>query len=241
MTEQFWFKDPAVLFRSDTWTRFVPIQSMTTTEALNSVVRFTVYSSVLLFVSTQNQSYLYAIPIVALASIVLHQLFPQGKKLETFMDSFAKPTSKKYTMPTLDNPFMNVILTDIQDNPNRPDAAPISDKEVRNEVHKAFRQTREIQMDTSDLFDQTQAMRTFHTMQSARVPNDQDAFLSFLAKGHDEEDTSSAAPSRGGKLLSEGHINSRGAMQNLPSSTAKPTGTTPLGNAPPAAAKQTAL
>lgn len=241
MTEQFWFKDPSVLFRSDTWTRFVPIQSMTTTEALNSVVRFTVYSSVLLFVSTQTQSYLYAIPIVALASIVLHQLFPQGKKLEAFMDSFAKPTSKKYTMPTPDNPFMNVNLTDIQDNPNRPDAAPITDKDVRTAVHKAFRQTREIHMDTSDLFDQTQAMRTFHTLQSARVPNDQDGFLSFLAKGHDEEDTSSAPLSRGAKLLSEGYANARGAVRNLKTSTCKPEGTTPLGTAPPAAAEQTTL
>lgn len=241
MTEQFWFKDPAVLFRSDTWTRFVPIQSMTTTEALNSVVRFTVYSSVLLFVSTQNQSYLYAIPIVAIASIVLHQLFPHGKKLETFMESFARPTSKKYTMPTPDNPFMNVNLTEIQDNPNRPDAAPTSDREVRNAIHKAFKQTRNIHMDTSDLFDQTQAMRTFHTLQSARVPNDQDGFLSFLSKGHDDEDVSSAAPSRGGKLLSESHVNARGAMRDLPSSTAKPEGTTPLGDAPPAAAKHLGL
>ncbi len=241
MTEQFWFKDPAVLFRSDTWTRFVPIQSMTTTEALNSVVRFTVYSSVLLFVSTQNQSYLYAIPIVALASIVLHQLFPQGKKLEAFMDSFAKPTSKNYTMPTPDNPFMNVMLTEIQDNPNRPDAAPISDKEVRNAIHKAFSKTREIHMDTSDLFDQTQAMRTFHTLQSARVPNDQDGFLSFLAKGYDEEDFSSAPPSRGGKLLSEGYVNARGSVHNLKTSTCKPTGTTPLGSGPPTPAEQTTL
>jgi hypothetical protein len=241
MTEQFWFKDPAVLFRSDTWTRFVPIQSMTTTEALNSVVRFTVYSAVLLFVSTQKQSYLYAIPIVAIASIVLHQLFPKGKTLETFMDSFAKPSSKKYTMPTPDNPFMNVNLTDIQDNPDRQDAAPISDKEVRSAVHKAFKQTRNIQMDTSDLFDQTQAMRTFHTLQSARVPNDQDGFLSFLAKGYDEEDTSSAAPSRGGKLLSEGYVHARGAMRDLPSSTSKPEGTVPLGDGSPATAKQATL
>jgi hypothetical protein len=140
-------------------------------------------------------------------------------------------------MPTPDNPFMNVILTDIQDNPNRPDAAPITDKDVRTAVHKAFKQTREIHMDTSDLFDQTQAMRTFHTLQSARIPNDQDGFLSFLAKGYDEEDLSSAPPSRGGKLLSEGYVNARGAVRNLQTSTCKPTGTMPLGDVPPAASK----
>jgi hypothetical protein len=234
MTELFWFKEPLVLFKSDTWTRFVPTQTMTTTEALNSVLRFAIYSSILLFASTGKVEYLYTIPVVALATIILHQLFPNGKKLETFIDSF-KPSSKKYTMPTPDNPFMNVILTDIGDNPDRPDAAPTDDKEVRNAIHKAFKQTRNIHMDTSDLFDQTQAMRTFHTLQSARVPNDQDGFLSFLAKGYDEPDVSSAFLARGGKSLSETHITARGTMRDLESTTSKPTGTGPLGTSPSSA------
>jgi hypothetical protein len=226
MTEKFWFDDPSILFQADKWANFVPLQSMTTTEALNSVLRFAIYSSILLTATTGNTSYIYAAPVVALASILLHKLFPHGKKLEAYLD-YVKPTSKKYTMPTPDNPFMNVVLTDIVDNPDRGDAAPVDDKEVRNQIYKAFQKTRDIHMDTSDLFDQTQAMRTFHTLQSAKVPNDQDGFLSFLAKGYDAEDTSSAAPSRGGKLLSEGHSSARGSMSGLESTTTKPTGTFP--------------
>jgi hypothetical protein len=170
---------------------------------------------------------MYAVPIVALASIVLFYLFPNGRRIESYLNS-AGPTSKEYTMPTPDNPFMNVQLTEILDNPNRPDAAPITDKSVRLAIHKAFQKTRNIYMDTSDLFDQTQAMRTFHTLQSAKVPNDQDAFLSWLAKGYDEPDTSAAPLARGGKLLSEGHVPAHGSMAGLPSSTTKPVGTTPL-------------
>ena len=204
MPEQFWFSDPSVLFQQDTWTLFVPTQSMTTTEALNAVLRFTIYASVVLALFTGTPSYLIAIPMVAVVSVILHQLFPNGKKLET---------------------FMNVLLTD---KPDRPDAAPVSDKKVRAQIYKAFQQTSDIYMDTSDLFDQTQAMRTFHTMQSATVPNDQDAFLALLAKGYDDADTSSAFPSRGGKILSEGYVNSRGAMRNLENATCKPTGTAPL-------------
>ena len=227
MSEHFWFKEPASLFREDTWTRFVPTQNMTTTEALNAVVRFSVYASVLLFVATKESSYMYAIPIVALASIVLFYLFPNGRRIESYLNS-AGPTSKKYTMPTPDNPFMNVQLTEIGDNPDRPDAAPITDKSVREEIYKAFKKTRNIHMDTSDLFDQTQAMRTFHTMQSAKVPNDQDAFLAWLAKGYDEPDTSSAPLARGGKELSEGYTPARGSLAGLTNSTAKPQGTSPL-------------
>lgn len=170
---------------------------------------------------------MYAVPIVALASIVLFYLFPNGRRIESYLNS-AGPTSKEYTMPTPDNPFMNVQLTEILDNPNRPDAAPITDKSVRLAIHKAFQKTRNIYMDTSDLFDQTQAMRTFHTLQSAKVPNDQDGFLAWLAKGYDEPDTSSAPLARGGKELSEGHFPARGSMSGLPTSTAKPQGTSPL-------------
>lgn len=205
----------------------MPTQTMTTSEALNSVLRFTIYSSILLFAATGNRSYIYAIPIVGLASIMLHTLFPNGRKLETFLNDMS-PTSKKYTMPTPDNPFMNVQLTDSLDNPDRPDAAPVTDKNVRAEIYKAFKQTRNIEMDTSDLFDQTQAMRTFHTLQSARVPNDQDGFLKWLAKGYDEPDTSSSPLSRGGKLISGEHVPARGSMETLPNTTTKPTGTAPL-------------
>jgi hypothetical protein len=42
-------------------------------------------------------------------------LFPNGKKLEAYLNS-AK--SEKYTMPTSHNPFMNVLLTEIGDNPD---------------------------------------------------------------------------------------------------------------------------
>lgn len=227
MSEQIWFKDPVSLFREDAWTRFVPTQNMTTTEALNAVLRFSVYSSVLLFVATKESVYLCAVPIVALASVVLFSLFPNGRKIESYLNS-SGPTSKKYTMPTPDNPFMNVQLTEIGDNPDRDDAAPVSDKTVRADIYKAFKKTRNIHMDTSDLFDQTQAMRTFHTIQSAKVPNDQDAFLAWLAKGYDEPDMSSAPLARGGKMLSEGHFNARGSVPSLANSTTKPDGTTPL-------------
>ena len=220
MPEQFWFSDPSVLFQQDAWTRFVPMQNMTTTEALNAVLRFTIYASVLLALFTGTPSYLIAIPMVASVSVILHQLFPNGKKLETFLGSMlsSTPAREHFTLPTPENPFMNVLLTD---KPNRPDAAPVTDKKVRAQIYKAFQQTNDIYMDTSDLFDQTQAMRTFHTMQSATVPNDQDGFLALLAKGYDDADTSSAFPSRGGKILSEG-------MRNLENATCKPTGTAPL-------------
>ena len=224
-SEEIWYQDPRGVFTKFTWTRFVPTPNMTTTEALNAVVRFATYFTILLFVATQNKNYILVLPVVLFLTYVLHMLFPNGKKLEAYLNS-AK--SEKYTMPTSHNPFMNVLLTEIGDNPNRDDAAPLTSKEVRANVAKAFQQTSDIYMDTSDMFDQTQAMRTFHTLQSSKVPNDQDKFLAWLSKGYDEPDNSSAPLARGGKLASEGYVPARGSINiSLSSSTSKPTGTTP--------------
>ena len=228
MSEQIWFKDPSVLFAENAWMRFAPVQSMTTTEALNAVVRFSIYSSISLAVLTYKPSYLSAIPIVALASIVLFEIFPNGKQIESYFSKKGKKVTKEnFTMPTSNNPFMNVLLTEIQDNPNREDAAPVTDENVRNEIKKAFQSTTDLYMDTTDAFDQAQAMRTFHTLQSARIPNDQDAFLSWLAKGYDDPDTSSAPLSRGAKLDSETYAPARGSVKRIPNTAELPMGTVP--------------
>ena len=199
---------------------------MTTTEALNSVMRFAVYSSIMLAVLTRSPSYLFAIPVVALASVALFELFPNGKQIESYFNT-AKKTVEKFTMPTASNPFMNVLLTEIVDNPDRGDAAPVGDPKVRAAIDTAFQATSDLYMDTSDRFDQSQAKRTFHTLQSAKVPNDQDGFLAWLAKGYDEPDTSSTALARGAKLASETFTPARGSVRKLPNSTGAPSGTTP--------------
>lgn len=227
MPEQIWFKNPTVLFDRDTWNKFVPTKEMTTAEALNSVVRFSTYFSLILFLATGVGGYIMAIPIVMISTILLYNLFPNGTTIESFV---AKQESKapQYTMPSKENPFMNVLLTDIQDNPDREDAAPTNRRDVKTEIHKSFQNTSEIYMDTTDLFDQTQAMRTFHTLQSAKVPNDLDGFKKWLAKGLDAPDHSSTAPARNGKMLHEGHVMAKGSMRGLPNSISKPSGTTPL-------------
>ena len=75
--EIFWLEDPASLFSKDTWTRFVPTNAMTVPEALNAVVRFSVYFSLLMAAICMDSSYLLFIPVVMVTSIVLVKLFPE--------------------------------------------------------------------------------------------------------------------------------------------------------------------
>jgi hypothetical protein len=238
MTEQIWYKDPSAVFVKENWFKFVPVVTMTIPEALNAVVRFTVYFVSILAVTAGETSYFAIIPVVLLATILFDKVFPEGATLESFKLNTKKGANKEsYTMPTASNPFMNVLLTEIQDNPNRGDAAPIMRRDVKQKIHEEFQKTSDIYMDTTDLFDQSQAMRTFHTMQSAKIPNDLDGFKKWLSKGIDDPDFSSAPPSRYAKTASEGYVHAKGSMKDLPSTTTKLAGTSPSAPSTKLAAK----
>jgi hypothetical protein len=238
--ESLWIDDPASLFTKENWFKFVPTSSMDIPTAMNAIVRFTTYISVILFLAKGVTTYLLAIPLVLALTVLVVKFFPKSRVLESFAEN-VKSAVLKYTYPTAKNPFMNPLLTEIIDNPDRPDAAPITSNKVKKQIEEAFKQTSDLYMDTSDRFDLAQAMRTFNTIQSGLIPNNQDGFLKFLAKGMDEPDYSSTFLSRNAKQKSEGYVNAMGSFTSdidavegkivLPNTTSKPTGVTPAGTA----------
>ena len=200
MSQPFWYDDPSVLFRSDTWSRFVPTPKMSVPDALNAVVRFSAYLSVLLFLTSLDPWYLLIVPVVMGLTIFLRGWFPEAKKMvESFVSSYV---GEDETLPTPDNPFMNAPLTDILDNPDRPPApADVTTKEVRSKINAAFAKTSSMYLDTTDVYDLVQAQRNFHT-----VPEDDHAgLLKFLGKNAKTD-----------KLLSESYVVAKGTAEEFP-------------------------
>ena len=200
MSQPFWYDDPSVLFRSDTWSRFVPTPKMSVPDALNAVVRFSAYLSVLLFLTSLDPWYLLIVPVVMGLTIFLRGWFPEAKKMvESFVSSYV---GEGETLPTPDNPFMNAPLTDILDNPNRPPApADVTTKEVRAKINAAFAKTSNMYLDTTDVYDLVQSQRNFHT-----VPEDDHAgLLKFLGKNAKTD-----------KLLSESYVVAKGTAEEFP-------------------------
>jgi len=186
--EQFWLDDPANLFVN--WWRFVPTNDMTVPEALNAVVRFTVYSSLLVALIVQKTQYLLLIPLVMLASILLVRLFPRTQIIqETFETMRRKVSNKPASMtsevstPTADNPFMNVLFTDYVDNPDRLGAPPdVTSKALDSSIREAFSKTSDLFMDTSDTYGLMESSRNWVTQASTTIPNDLEGFQAFLNK-----------------------------------------------------------
>jgi hypothetical protein len=192
---------------------------MTVKAALNAVVRFSVYLSVLLAATSRDVWYLLLIPLVMVITIFLEKWFPQAKKItEGFRSGpvVSGYSGTETSMPSDDNPFMNPQLTEINAENQRPPAADVTDVEVRDKVNEAFAQTSNIYMDTTDVFDLVQSQRNFYT-----VPEDDHAgFLAFLGKNGQVTNQ---------KLLSEGFVVAKGTLRELPT---PPIGTPPAGTAP---------
>jgi hypothetical protein len=215
MNEPFWYSDPSILFSQTSWFKFVPTADMPVSTALNSVVRFSVYLSLLLFVSTMRPIYLLIIPLVMIVTIALDRVFPNARKIvEGFGNGLVVSgyVGDMETRPSDDNPFMNPHLTDILDNPMLPPAADVTRKDIRDEVNQAFAKTSNIYMDTGDIFQMVQSQRNFHTV----VTDDHAGLLKFLDKGK-----------RTDKLLSEGYVAAKGTVMDLPATQSidVPTGT----------------
>ena len=213
----FWFSDPSVLFRSDTWFAFVPTAGMSVDAALNSIVRFTVYLSILLFFCSFDPKYFVYVPVVMGITVALHELYPNTKKItEPFRMGTAVSSyvGSELTMPTQENPFMNPTLVDINENPKKPPSADPTEVGVRDKVNKQFAQTSNMYLDTTDVFQMVQSQRNFYTVPA----DDHEGLLQFLGKG-----------AASGKLLNEGYVVTKGSMTDTPAASVAtpPTGTTP--------------
>jgi hypothetical protein len=84
--------------------------------------------------------------------------------------------SKTRTGPTGVNPFMNVLLTEIGDNPMRPPAK--NGEFMKRQFSNVFQDR--IYGDAGDVFQKTQNQRIWAVQPNTSIPNDQESFQNWL-------------------------------------------------------------
>jgi hypothetical protein len=193
----FWTKDPKILFNSENITQLYPLSTMSPEEKLNAITRLVILLTILGYLFTQTFKIIIT-GIITLAIIVL--LYNVNKRtastqkpkvIEKFDNMNCYNALKNaYTTPTPVNPVMNVLLTEIDDNPNRHSAAPAFNKKVGDEIDKNTQKFVEnnfedpniderLFKDLADAYEFDNSMRTFYTTANTKIPNDQDAFAEF--------------------------------------------------------------
>ena len=159
--------------------KFFPNSSMSTVEKLNAIMRLSIYIGLALILVTNNYKYFY-LPITMCAftyGIYKYKL----NTVESFfnmydpIDKQVVSYPKKCTVPTANNPFMNINF--ISDPLNKNPACHPTEK-IKNEMTSKFNIN--LYKNVSDVFKNQNGQRTFHTMPSTTTPNDQTKFAKWL-------------------------------------------------------------
>jgi hypothetical protein len=222
MTIQFWSNDPTILFNKEYIFELWPTSVMCYEQKLNSISRLIILLTILGYILTMSKRVLVVGVLTLLVIYILFNMRKQkitkgmlenfdvqgklpsvqGNEVTGMFDK--KPQS--YVNPvTLDavlrtefkegnkrNPFSNVLLTQINDDPDRKASPPSFNVDVDNNITKNVK--RAVQMmnpgikntnhqlfgDLWQQFQLDQSNRVFYSTPNTRVANDQGAYGQYL-------------------------------------------------------------
>lgn len=201
MDTAFWINNPMVLFNKDKIMELWPLQTMTIEEKLNGITRLVLVLTILGYLITKNIKIIVT-GAITLFSLVLLYKMKMENTLKTNMkdlnakEGFTNPElykmlRKNFTEPSVTNPAMNVLLTEIDDNPNRKTAAPCYNKVVENDMNEKTKEfitnnfddktniDERLFKDLGDSFVFDQSMRTWNSTPNTTIPNDQKSFAEY--------------------------------------------------------------
>ena len=200
--DKVWYDDVAVLWRHPT--EFFPGADQTVEERLNAMVRLVVYASLATFAyNRQPRSLVLGGAAVAIVSLAFRGDGSPGKSPEShvlgvggavkgLIDSSGAPASpgapasenvsaqarrtSACTLPTRDNPFANLLVSDLVTDPNRPAACAYDD--VKDQIQDNFNTG--LMRDSLDVYQVENSQRQYYTMPVTTGIPDTGAFANFL-------------------------------------------------------------
>lgn len=108
--DPFWKQDYTILYHKSRLIEFVPTPDMKLNEKLNALTRLAIYSGILLAVLYSNVEFIY-VPIISMVIIAMLWVNHPDQQKGSGDACLDKPTEN--------NPFMNVLITDYVDNPQK--------------------------------------------------------------------------------------------------------------------------
>jgi hypothetical protein len=181
--ERIWFDDPIGFMRDDRLSKFLPVSQTPLQEQLNAILRLAIYYAAIVFVFRGSFAVLY-VPL--LTAVVTYFVYTADRTNEERMvnaleslDVVRDPrTREPCTRPTIDNPYMNVLISDYSSFPERPKACDITNESVQRRAEKL--QSHNLYKDSDDIFDRNASSRQFYSNPSTTIPNEQNEFAKWL-------------------------------------------------------------
>jgi hypothetical protein len=218
MSIEFWTNDPTILLNKNYIFELWPSPNMNYNQKLNAITRLIAFLTILGFAFTMSIKILF-VGVVTIASIfalykmqkpkITPQIIAEGfsgldegegdeDEGEGDGDKMLNPSNldgalkKNFKMGNKKNPFSNVLLTDIADNPKRKAAPPSFNPQVDEEIVKSTKKMvqslnpgiknteKQLFGDLYNNWELDQSNRAFYSTANTKVANDQGAFAQFL-------------------------------------------------------------
>ena len=210
MTIKFWSNNPSVLFNKEHILELWPTMDMCYEQKLNSITRLIIFITFFGYILTMSERILI-VGALSLAVIfvlfnmrkqkITKDMFNEGFDVGTFQkkgDAYINPITldsvlkTEFKEGTKKNPFSNVLLTQIKDDPERKSAPPAFNVDVDEDISKNVK--RSVQMmnpgikntnkqlfgDLYQEFELDNSNRAFFSTANTRIENDQSAYAEFL-------------------------------------------------------------
>lgn len=217
MTIQFWANDPTILFNKNFILELWPTSNMCYERKLNSITRIIFLITILGFIVTGSYKMIITGFITIAVIFGLYKMRKQKLTSKIMKEGFSANTLNNDSLSPINNaqininpedltnivktefqtgdkrnPFSNVLLTDIMDNPERKAAPPSFNPEIDESITKNIKKTvqllnpginntsKQLYGDLWENFELDQSNRAFFSTANTRVANDQTAYAQFL-------------------------------------------------------------
>jgi hypothetical protein len=217
----FWLNDPTALFNNAGITQIVPTSDMTREAKLNAISRMIILLTILGYLVTMSYTLILlgviSLAMIALLYVTQNKATSnatskapsnatKGKKegfshyanyntgrrrIQPAVAASSSPSGLTFQAPTPQDPLMNVLLTDIQDHPNRPAAEPAFNPQVEHAINQSTQEfvvqdlggnpdlEDRLFRDLGDNYEFSSSMRNYYATPNTRIPNDQHAFAEY--------------------------------------------------------------
>ena len=227
MSTQFWTNEPTILLNKEYIFDLWPTSNMNYEQKLNAITRLIIIITILGYILTSSIRILVAGIVTIVVIFIMYKMRKQKLTSEIMKEGFKitgnqstsdNPTTitnpetlqtalkSEFKLGNKKNPFSNVLLTDIMDDPDRKAAPPSFNPEVDVDITKNIKKSvqfmnpgikntnKQLYGELWENFELDQSNRAFFSTANTRVVNDQGAFSKFLygdmpsAKGSSVED-----------------------------------------------------
>jgi len=209
----FWTDNPNILLNPSQFTEFFPSNDMSYNQKMNAITRLVILLTIAVYLLTRTfRSIVFGIFSVLAIYLVHHYKKEPAKKRDAFTglegqnennnpalsalgnvvaDSILISPSEVFDKPTAQNPFSNVLVTDINGNPNKKPAPPAYNDNINKSILEAAKEavinanpdqpniSDKLFKDLGEQLTFEQSMRQFYSTPSTQTPDDQQAFAEF--------------------------------------------------------------